>query len=197
MTTNKGKIIDPTDPGIVPPRKGALSDNPQTFNFLSPLNFKFLMNRTPNLNFEVVRINIPSIGLPAPIFNNPLVDLPQPGDQPSFSPLVVQFKVDENFNNYVEVYKWMMQLSGLPNQMKFNQLSKNPYWTGLGEKSEILITILDSAKNVNIIIDLHDAFPTSLSELIFDAQLGDIPYITATVVFAYSFFEIEQVLKSE
>jgi hypothetical protein len=46
---------------------------------------------------------------------------------------------------------------------------------------------------VNIILNFHDAFPTSLSELIFDVQQQAVNYITATVVMTYSFFEIEQV----
>lgn len=184
----------PLEDAIIPPNfKGALSGNPQTFNFLSPLNFTFILKRAPNTNYDVHRINIPGLYLPQANEPTSALMLPKPGDHMEFSPLIVQFKVDENFNNYVEIWQWIMALGRLPNSQAFKSLKSHPYWTGGSEMSEILLTILDSSRNVNIILNFHDAFPVNLSELIFDVQLQDVQYITATVQFAYSYFEIERV----
>ena len=185
--------IDPTDPGVPPTQKGALSSNPQTFNFLSPLNFTFILKRAPNTNYNIHLINIPSLTLPQAIEPTSILALPKPGDHMEFSPLIVQFKVDENFNNYLEIWKWLMALGRIPNPVAFKSLENKPYWTGQSETSEIMLTILDSSRNVNIVLNYHDCFPVTLSELIFDVQLRDVDFITATCQFAYSYFEIEQI----
>ena len=184
---------NPTDPGVPPTQKGALSQNPQTFNFLSPLNFVFTLKRAPNTNYNLHRINIPALTLPQVMEPTSIVALPKPGDHMEFSPLIVQFKVDENFNNYLEIWKWLMALGRIPNPVAFKALKTQPYWTGQSEDSEIMITILDSSRNPNIILNFHDCFPVTLSELIFDVQLHDVQFLTATCQFAYSYFEIEQI----
>ena len=42
----------------------ALDKTPANKNFLNPLNFKFQIQRAPNVNFFIQKINIPSITLP-------------------------------------------------------------------------------------------------------------------------------------
>lgn len=40
-----------------------ITNQPDNINFLSPLGFKFVLARAPNLNFFVTDVNLPSITL--------------------------------------------------------------------------------------------------------------------------------------
>jgi hypothetical protein len=168
----------------------ALNQIPQSFNFLSPLNFKFMIKRAPNLNFDIYKMNLPGISTTPVNQPTPFINIPWTGDHLQFSPLYVQFKVDENFNNYMEVHNWLRDITKADNFKEYKDLAKNPYYTGSGVESEIIVSILDSAKNPNVNFDFHGAFPVALSELVFDAQLKDVEYITATATFAYMNYDI-------
>ncbi len=58
----------------------ALSNNPTSLNFLSPLNFNFRLKRPPNLNFFIQKVNLPGISFPSPNETNPFVNIPVAGD---------------------------------------------------------------------------------------------------------------------
>ena len=39
----------------------AIDNTPENRNFLSPLNFKFSIKKSPNMNFFLQKVNLPSI----------------------------------------------------------------------------------------------------------------------------------------
>ena len=41
----------------------AITNQPGNINFLSPLGFRFVLKRAPNLNFFVTDVNLPDISL--------------------------------------------------------------------------------------------------------------------------------------
>jgi hypothetical protein len=88
----------------------------------------------------------------------------------------------------------MMALGRIPNSGVLKRLESKPYWTGDAATSEILLLIQDSNRQVMLEVYFHDCFPSSMSELVFDSQMThDIQFVTASVQFNYSFFEINQV----
>lgn len=170
----------------------AIDQNPTSFNFLSPINFQFILKRAPNINYVVQKINLPGIQLPTATEATPFIDFPKPGEKLSFQPLMVEFKVDEDFNNYLEIYNWLKALGRIPTSDPLKEMMAAPYYTGTADKSEIVVIILDSQKNPNINIFFHDAFPVMLSPLDFDVKQTTVTYITATVQLAYSWYDISK-----
>ena len=147
------------------PSSGALNDQPNNVNFLSPLGFNFAIKKLPNTNYFVQAVNVPSVQMGDAIMPTPFVNIPTIGDRISYAEFQVSFKVDEDLRNYIELYDWMVQL-GFPED--FSQ-AKNIYekqnnvdFMAEGPYSDATITILNSAMRPNLEVLFEDAYPISL-----------------------------------
>ncbi len=165
-------------------------------NFLSPVGFKFTLNRAPKAAFFSNSANIP--GLTLGIANQPnyLRDIPQPGEKIDFDDFTFRFLVDEDLENYNEISNWIRGL-GFPESLdeiyKLQASNPNldqPRKGQLNLYSDGTLTILTSNQNANFKIKFRDLFPYSLSTLQFDATDTDIQYFTAEVSFKYTMFNI-------
>lgn len=171
----------------------AVDKTPTNKNFLSPLNFKFVMKRAPHVNFFIQKINIPSIVLPFTFSPNPIVRIPEPGDQLEYDELTISFRVDEDLQNYLEIQNWIRG-TGKQSFEQYTTLSNAPILTGEAIKSEIVVTALSSAKKPNFEIVFESAFPTKISGITFDSSLEDVTYLEAEASFKYTKYEINKVV---
>jgi hypothetical protein len=171
----------------------AVNNTPQNKNFLSPLNFKFSIKRAPNLNFFIQKANIPSIRIPSfeiPTIFNPI---PTPYTHMEYGDFDITFKVDEDFQNYLEIHNWIRAL-GFPEQFEERTaISKNPDYSGEGLYSDLSLIILNSAKKPNYEFTFRSAFPTDLSSVEFDTSDDDVDYVTASASFKYMLFDIVKI----
>jgi hypothetical protein len=171
----------------------ALDKNPTNHNFLSPLNFKFQIKRAPHINFFIQEINLPSISIQPKEVGNPFVKIPYPGDHIDYTLLTVKFKVDEDLKNYLEMQSWLRGL-GFPQSFdEYSTLSNQNQLEGKGLRSDISLIILNSTKLPNYEITFTEAFPVSLSELVFSTTEDTVNYMTATVDFRYILYNIEKI----
>ena len=170
----------------------AIDAVPANPNFLSPINFKFQLKRAPNLNFFIQRANIPGLQLPSISVSNPIINYPFPGDHLSYDEFQISFKVDEDFQNYLELHNWIRALGRL-NPSDYYTLSKNPSYTGNSIRSDISLQILNSKRQPNYEIVFKDAFPTVLSSIEFDVTNEDVNFIEASATFIYLNYEIAKV----
>lgn len=162
---------------------------PENKNFLSPLGFKLSLLRAPNLTFNVQRINLPGISLSSLEVPNPFSLIPV-GGKVRYEELSVSFLVDEDLNNYLEIYNWMVGV-GFPREFpQHKALSDQPKNSGRGLVSDMNLIILTSSKTPNISVDFIDAFPTAISDLNFSTTDTSVNYIEATVSFRYQRHEI-------
>jgi hypothetical protein len=171
----------------------AISDNPTNKNFLSPLNFKFRIKKTPALNFFVQKINVPRMELPSPEQPNMFTRIPRPGDHLNFSDLQITFKVDEDLQNYMEIYTWMVQMARSKDYEQYQTIDSKKPMTGEGIYSDLELEILSSKRRANYAVVFEDAFPTDLGEFEFDTTLEDVNYVTASVTFKYKLYTIEKI----
>jgi len=158
-------------------------------NYLSPLEFVVTVKRLPNVQFFTQRATIPSVNLQAIDKPTPFKTIFEPGDNIVYSELNLSFIVDENMNNYIEVFSW---LKGLSFPENFNQY-KNLQNSDEGIKSDISLLVKNSHKNPSILINYFDCFPVSLSEVLLDTSQNDVIYPEATVTFQYNYFSISQI----
>lgn len=168
----------------------AIDNIPENKNFLSPLGFKFQIKKSPNVNFFVQNVNLPGISLIPTETANPFVNIPYSGDHINYDNLLISFKVDEDLNNYKEIHDWIRQL-GFPEKFEeYRKIASHPLYSGLGTKSDISLLILSSSRNPKYDIVFKDAFPVSLSSILFDTTNQDVSYLEATATFRYTSYDI-------
>jgi len=174
----------------------ALANQPTNLNYLSPLGFRFSVNRIAIFTHFVQTINIPDLALGNIGVVTPFVKLPIPGDQIQFSELSATFKVDEDMKAYTDIYDWMIGL-GYPDN--FNQYrtvapinAPAADTTSKGNYSDATLTILSSAYNPIVEVVFYDIFPISLAGMTFDSKLTSVDHLEASVSFAYKRFEVKR-----
>jgi len=169
-------------------------------NFLSPLGFKFILNKSPKVAFMGNAVNIPDINLGIAEQSTRLRPLPHPGDKVSFGDLNLTFLVDENLENYMEIQKW---IRGLGHPVELNE-TYNLYRSGIYDQyyqktiqesdiplfSDGTLLVLTNNNTSNFKVVFYDLFPYTLSSLKFDATAQDIQYFTAEVSFKYTIYTI-------
>jgi len=161
---------------------------PDNYNPLSEVNFKFMLKRAPAMTYTGQKVALPSLTLP--MVNQPtqFVDIPRHGDKISFEPLTLDFLIDEDLQNYKEIFNWMVELGFPENHGQHARALSKAKGSGEGLYSDATLSILNSAKNVNHNVIFHDVWPTSLSSLNFDLTTSESNYLFCTATFAYSLF---------
>ena len=167
-------------------------------NFLSVVGFKFLLNRCPKVDFYCNSANIPEVTLGTAVQRTYLKDIPVPGDKMTYGDLGITFMVDEDMENYLQLYQWITSL-GFPESLsQFNELKETdrllPDEPIVGdffnERSDATLMILNSDYNPSVKIKFKDVFPVSLSAVPFDATQEQQQYYTASAIFRYTIFDV-------
>ena len=165
---------------------------PTNTNFLSQLGAKFVLKKIPNVNYFIQNVALPSVDLgeiqiPTPLSNR----LKYPGDLVTYGDLVITFRVDEDLNNYKELYNWILSMT------RVEDFDNSTAWAneqnpGSDDRvfSDATLTILNSAMNPNKEIAFKDVYCSSLSDLPFTTQAADVDYIECTATFKYRSFTI-------
>jgi len=189
----------------------AYSRQPTKFDYASPTQFKFQLQKLPKVEYFTTACNIPGISLSTALQPTPLKDIPLPGDTVEFNDLEITFLVDENLENYREIHGWMYGI-GFPkdrgqysaliaaNKDRFPTTGKDSQSHDAGKVkygavplgpifSDATLNVLTSKNTANIEVRFSDVFPTALSGLNFDQQADDVNYLTATVTFKYKIYE--------
>jgi len=171
----------------------ALDNVPTNRNFLSPLNFKFQIKKSPNVNFFLQQVNIPGFSIQPTFQATPFVKIPKSGDHIDFEDLRIKFKVDEDLVNYMEIYDWLRDL-GFPNSFQeYAIIASKPITSGMGIVSDISLLILNSNHNPKYDCVFKDCYPISISDVTFDTTQPDVQYIEAEAIFKYRIFEIQKI----
>ena len=186
-----------------------LNRQPTALDYSSPTQFRFLINQLPKVQYFTTEANIPGITLGEGTFATPLKDLPLLGDKLTYDDLTITFIVDENLENYIEMHTWLTGI-GFPkdrSQFKdFRSTTSNMSTKTRGESNDIgdvrastpelamtsdsVMTILTNKNNPVVECRFKDVFPTSLSGLTYSQNQTDVEYLTATVNFKYTIYEI-------
>ena len=158
-------------------------------NYLSPVGFKFNIVKTPKVDFFSNSAKIPGIQLGNDKVGHYLKAIDLPGDNIQFEDLTLQFIVDENLENYLEIHNWIDGLGYPESVSEFQELVRDAQGQqDLKEQySDGTLAILNSNFNVGARVKFRDLYPISLSSLEFTATESDYTYFTATVTFTYLF----------
>ena len=175
------------------PSSGALNDQPDNPQFLSPLGFNFLIKKLPNTNYFVQSVNVPSVQATDVVVPTPFTNIPTIGDRLNYSEFQLSFKVDEDMTNYIELYDWLLQLhfpEDFAQSKNIYQKQNNVDFLADGPYSDATLTVLNSAMNPNKEVIFEDCYPIALSDLQFSTTAASVDYIESQATFRYRMFRI-------
>lgn len=149
--------------------------NPSTFNHLDNVKFKFQIHRCPNVNYWMQSTQLPSMQVEGGIMPGMRRDVPIPGSKVEFENLIINFMVDQNLDNYYEVYKWFQEIQTA------HEVSDMV--------SDCSLHFLDGNNNVQRTIDFVGAYPLIMTELSLNSDDSDTVPVTCSVTFNYQYFK--------
>ena len=172
----------------------ALSGN---LNFLSPIGFRFQLQRAPNVEYFCQSVTLPTLSINEATQPTAFVNIPRPGDKVTYGEFSIRFRIDEDMTNYLEIHDWIIALGHPEDLSQYKSL--NPMTPDARSEaflsdvySDGSIIVLSSNNNANVRISLQNMFPLSLAPVTFDTTLTEVEYLEAECTFQYRSFEIEQ-----
>ena len=173
---------------------------PTNLNYLSPVNFDLVINKFPKTRYFCVGATLPNVNFSEAALDTKLaITSYVPGDKITFDPLVVRFIVDEDMENYKEIFNWIMALGPGINAEDFRDLtgvtkSSSGFDTRTGDMkkmySDSTLIINTSSNNPNIEFTFEDCFPTSLGAITLATDTTEVEYVVADMTLRYTLFKI-------
>jgi hypothetical protein len=161
-----------------------MATDPVTHNALIVNYFQFALKRVPNMVYFCQSANLPGLGFGTAeqpsILGHPVK---VPTGSIRFEDLELTFRVDENLANWREIHSWIKTIGNYESDE-----TTLPY----NEKtSAASLLITNSSYRPKISINFRHVFPIYLSGLNFNTTATDSIEMTATVKFAFTGYEIE------
>ena len=153
---------------------------PSNRNFLTPVGFKFVLQRFEGVDFFCQSANLPEVSMPITEVATPFRSIPIiPGGGVEYGDLTVRFIIDEDLVNYMSVWNWIRDNG---NAESFE-----------GEKegySDGFLQIQTSNFQPKYNVYFERLIPTSLTSIPFDFSVGDVEFFTATINFKYTRYKV-------
>lgn len=171
---------------------------PNNINPLINNDFVFRIHRAPHVNYFVQSCSIPGITIPAMQMNTPHATIPIEANRPIYDNLSISFKIDEYMINYLQIVNWIRALgkpAGFEDYTDRWGANTNPVAPftenkKLAKYSDISLFVQTSLKNPLLEFVFRDAWPVAISQIPMDTTSIDASETTATVFFAYTYFDV-------
>ena len=186
------------------------TSQPTVYDYATSTQWRLAFNRLPKTTWFCTAANIPGISLGEAMFPTPLGTVSITGDKLTFETLNFTFIVDEELQNYRELWDWLVGL-GAP--------VKHSQWSNVllkGESSSIQQSaapdsdirqqatdseanlysdgslIIYNSKNIaKVEVKFKGLFPINLSSLEYTQDSTDVEYFKASASFRYLYYEFE------
>jgi hypothetical protein len=167
----------------------------------------------PHVEFYCQNTQLPGMNLGEALVEYRDNAIPYPGEKIRYDLLTMSFIVDERMDNYVEIYKWIKELSveqpvdptvakaaGIKDKCDNRGFVSTPlqrpsitdrFDNAANSSAELLI--LDTNFNTVKTFVFYDIFPIGLTSLNYTTQGQSINYITCTADFAYIKYYIKEI----
>jgi hypothetical protein len=169
-------------------------------SILQKSNFKLVIQKLPTVEYYVKGVSIPGIQFTEVTQGTSVgLDAYFPGDKISFGTLDVEFIVDEDLENFKEVYDWMDAIVPIKSSEDYESYTAtvktesgfiSAVDNDLNQYSDITL-VVNTNKNIpNKFFRFYDCFPTNLSGI--DLESGaDSSAVTSKVSFRFSYYDIK------
>ena len=187
----------------------ASTQQPTVFDYATGTQWRLAFNRIPKTNWFCTAANIPGITLGEAQFPTPMSDMFVAGDKLTFETLNITFLVDEELQNYRELWDWIVGIGSPVNHSQwstaltqgdgavrqFGTEDIDPRTKVTYEESNLYsdaTLIVYNSKNIpKVDVKFKNMFPTSLSALEYSQDLSDVEYFKASATFRYLYYELE------
>ena len=170
---------------------------PANVNPLSPNGFRFIIQKLPDIEYFCQKVHVPGITFGAPMLATPFRRVPIPGDELTYDNLTVQFLIDENMDNYIAVYNWIVALGFPQNYQQYIDYVSANQSLALGELatnySNATLQILDNTNNPVKTVNFNDILPVALETLEFDSTTEGVNYLVGSATFTFSYYTFANV----
>ena len=185
------------------------TQQPTVFDYATGTQWRLAFNRIPKTTWFCTAANVPGITLGEAMFPTPMVDMFVTGDKLTFETLNITFIVDEELQNYRELWDWMVGIGAPVNHSQwettlakgdgavrtFGTPDADPRTKTTFDESNLYsdaTLIVYNSKNIpKVNVKFKNMFPTSLSSLEYSQELTDVEYFKASATFRYLYYEFE------
>ena len=188
------------------------SQQPTVYDYATGTQWRLAFNRLPKTTWFCTAANIPGITLGEAQYATPMSDMFVTGDKLTFETLNITFIVDEELQNYRELWDWIVGMGSPVNHSQWETtLSKgdgavrtfgtsdaDPRTKTTYEESNLYsdstLIVYNSKNMAKVNVQFKNMFPTSLSSLEYSQDLTDVEYFKASATFRYLYYEFETVV---
>ena len=185
------------------------TQQPTVYDYATGTQWRLAFNRVPKTTWFCTAANVPGITLGEAMFPTPMLDTFVTGDKLTFETLNITFIVDEELQNYRELWDWMVGIGAPVSHSQwettlakgdgavrtFGTPDADPRTKRTFDESNLYsdaTLIVYNSKNIpKVDIKFKNMFPTSLSSLEYSQELTDVEYFKASATFRYLYYEFE------
>lgn len=164
---------------------GAIRNQDINLNLASSTNFRFVCEKVPNVTYFCTSVTTPSLSSTPITMDYMFAANPKfPGGRAP-SDLAIRFIVSENFQNYMEMVRWMR--SGVP-YTDFNEIQPEHR----GNVNHAKLFFLNNKKNPVFVMNFSNLIPTQISGFTLSNTESDPSVQTATVNFVFDTYTVSK-----
>ena len=189
----------------------ASTQQPTVFDYATGTQWRLAFNRLPKTTWFCTAANIPGITLGEAQYPTPMSDMFVVGDKLTFETLNITFLVDEELQNYRELWDWLVGMGSPVNHSQWSTIltkgdsairqfgtdDTDPRTKTTYEESNLYsdstLIVYNSKNKAKVNVQFKNMFPTSLSALEYSQELTDVEYFKASASFRYLYYEFETV----
>jgi len=164
----------------------AITRAPQNTNLLQPTKFLLSFDRIRTTQYFCQSVNLPGVSLGEVNRATPFLDMFSPGTKLTYSPLNVEFLVDEELQSWKNIYDWFLSIAD-PDGFEKRDGSKE--LQTIKHFSDATLTILTGLNNPILRVQYTNLFPLSINDIQFNTTQSADTIITATATFRYQSYK--------
>lgn len=156
-------------------------------DYIQNSQFRFVITKLPTVEYFITSVNLPQISLSGEAeINTPFKQLSFGGDTVVYEDLVVEFLVDEDLKNWLEINDWIKGIGFPRSREQFSTELANSVQLPESIFSDATLVLLTNKNNPNLQVTFENIFPTQLSGLQFTTQGTDSEVLKATTNFKFT-----------
>ena len=185
------------------------TQQPTVFDYATGTQWRLAFNRLPKTTWFCTAANVPGITLGEAQYPTPMSDMFVTGDKLTFETLNITFLVDEELQNYRELWDWLVGMGSPVSHSQwettlakgdgairtFSTPDADPRTKSTYEESNLYsdatLIVYSSKNQPKVEVKFKNMFPTSLSSLEYSQEATDVEYFKASATFRYLYYEFE------
>lgn len=155
-------------------------------------DFQLVIKRIPHVEFFARRVTLPSVSCATAAVPHLAHSLQLHGDKIQYGLLSVDFTLDKDLNNWLEIHDWIVEYSKPDAYEQYSKTYPTDSQAHSAKYSDGSVISSTNKYNPNLEFKFTGLFPISLSSIEIDTTQQSITPLSATVDFAFTQFNIKR-----